>query len=133
MTQKFTRRGLLSLERYDLLSKLVEENVTLKDMQKVHGFNHATVRKYFPTYRLKNKVSSRPDGKTVRGIVKENQELVDSLLKEDAPGVAIAAAVGVSRDGLLENFPEYFWSREKVASFGGMVRALNMMDGPYRA
>lgn len=132
MTQKFTRRGNLSLERYELLSKLVEKNVAISNLQKVHGFNHKTVRKYFPEYRLRKEASNRPDGKRVRDIVKENQELVDSMLNEEAPGVAIAAALDISRNSLFENYPEYFWSREQVASFGGVMRYLNMMDGPYK-
>lgn len=42
----------LSASRLTLLEKLVSENVSMNDLQRVHGYNHRTVRRYYPKYRL---------------------------------------------------------------------------------
>lgn len=108
---------MLSKERRELLTRLVAESTPLKKMQVDHGFNHSTVRRYYPDYR------KGPQG-TVHQAIEQNQELVDSLAAERAPGAVIAGAIGVSRDNLYKNRPDLTWSKQESAEFAAMASRL---------
>ena len=113
---------MLKPERKALLDFLVEGGMTVKDMHKKHGFNYKTVRKYHPDYR------KGPQG-TVNQAIEQNQELVDSLAAERAPGAVIAGAIGVSRDNLYKSRPDLTWSKGEVGSLGGMATQLSRLRG----
>ena len=113
---------MLSKERRKLLTRLVAESTPLKKMQVDHGFNHSTVRKYYPDYR-------KGSQGTVNQAIEQNQELVDSLAAERAPGAVIAGAIGVSRDNLYKNRPDLTWSKGEAGSLGGMATQLGRLKG----
>lgn len=115
---------MLKPERKALLDSLVAAGLTLKDLQRKHGFNYKTVRKYYPDYR-----AGRTNSTPVLEALEENREVVEQLAKEKAPGSVIAATVGVSPGTLKKHRPELMWTKREAGSFGGMVSQLGRLRG----
>lgn len=107
----------LSDDRKLLLARLVDDGVTLEDMQKVHGFNYKTIRRLYPDYRTK--VSS------------ERIDHYDDLLKvsdsvyamlDDGCSLAeIRETLGVKSWQVRWLQMNSGWTKSEAGSFGGMV------------
>lgn len=111
---------MLTPERQQLLTELVESGTPTRRIQKKHGFNYKTIRKYFPDYRA----GVNHDTET-RQKLHEAQEVVEQLVNEQAPGVVIAQAVGVHPHTLQKHRPDLMWTKQEAAEFAAMVSKLS--------
>lgn len=109
----------LSASRLTLLEKLVSERTPLRVLQKEHGFNYKTVRKYFPDYRTKA-VAIREDFYAVDDFTeKALYEMVD----DRAPMSEIRKTLGLTRNQVLWLDKNGAWTKKESGDWSQMLQS----------
>lgn len=108
----------LSKERKELLDKLVAERKPVSLIQREHGFNYATIRKYYPDYRTEATANWEDH---YANIPRDVREQVEGLIKDHAPFTIIEEVTGVSVEKLDKLYPGKAWSKTEAGRHGGIV------------
>lgn len=114
-------KARLSVDRRELLARLVAEGVTPAQMQHKYNFNIKTIRGLYPEYWELKRRRSVPE------LIADNQGVFDELVAERAPGYLIAEALGVSTLTLRRSRPDVSWTPEEVGHHVEMMRQMGLV------
>lgn len=108
----------LSASRMMLLEKLVSERTPLRVLQKEHGFNYKTVRKYFPDYRNKAE-ATRED---FYDVDEDTTQKLYDMVDDRVPMKEIRATLGLTRNQILWLDKNGSWTREESGEWSQIVQ-----------
>lgn len=115
----------LSQERTELLASLAGSGVSVKKMQKQHGFNYKTIRRLHPEYRSGSGAALRRID--ALRIDAELSSLIYEMLDSGCSAKHISETLGATLGQIEFLQMDSAWDKSTVGRYGGMVARLNSL------